>query len=194
MDREIYMDRGLHSMSTEERTRFLVLDVLRLLSGVLLLNAFASWWFTGSSTWGYQGKWINTRYLKHRLVGSELDLTLQQLSLYNGSDPNLPIYIAINGTVYDVTSSPHMYGPKGPYRFFSGKDAARAFVTGCFQKDDEFTYDLRGLDEEEAAHDIKGWRDFFEDSPKYWYVGTVQHDPLTGEPPSPCQHMKYPHP
>src|SRR5205814_8845195 len=37
-----------------------------------------------------------------------------------------------------------MYGPGGGYGFFSGKDAARAFVTGCFKED--LTHDIRGLD------------------------------------------------
>lgn len=38
-----------------------------------------------------------------------------------------------------------MYGPGGGYGFFSGRDAARAFVSGCFSED--LTWDLRGLEE-----------------------------------------------
>lgn len=38
-----------------------------------------------------------------------------------------------------------MYGPGGSYHFFAGRDAARAFVTGCFQED--LTPDLRGVEE-----------------------------------------------
>lgn len=181
-------------MSDLGRPRFLLLDILRLVGGLILLNALASWWFTSTSTWGYRGRWINPRYVKYVLYESEVDLSLLQLSLYNGTDENLPIYLAINGSVYDVTSSPHMYGPKGPYRFFSGRDAARAFVTGCFRKEDQFTYDLRELDEEEAEHDIGSWKAFFANSPKYWYVGTVRHEPLTGDPPAPCKHVKFPSP
>ena len=37
------------------------------------------------------------------------------------------------------------YGPGGSYHFFAGRDAARAFVTGCFQEDQ--TPDLRGVEE-----------------------------------------------
>lgn len=72
-------------------------------------------------------------------------LTPDQLSLYNGTDPNLPIYLAINGTVFDVSANPRIYGPGGMYGFFAGKDAARAFVTGCFQED--LTSDLSGVEE-----------------------------------------------
>ena len=37
------------------------------------------------------------------------------------------------------------YGPGGSYHFFAGRDAARAFVTGCFESD--LTPDLRGVEE-----------------------------------------------
>ena len=43
----------------------------------------------------------------------------------------------------------------------NGKDAARVYVTGCFNKKDEYTYDLRGLDETEAENDIQSWQQFF---------------------------------
>ena len=32
----------------------------------------------------------------------------------------------------------------------------------------------------------------FFDHDKYWYVGTVQHEPITSDPPAPCEHMKFP--
>jgi hypothetical protein len=49
-----------------------------------------------------------------------------------------------SGDVYDVSANRRMYGPGGGYGFFSGRDAARAFVTGCFKED--LTHDVRGLD------------------------------------------------
>lgn len=67
--------------------------------------------------------------------------------------PGLPIYIAINGSVFDVSASPQTYGPGGGYGFFSGKDAARAFVSGCFRED--LTWDLRGLEEMYITGDVR---------------------------------------
>lgn len=176
----------------EEQSLFGLLDIFRILGGLLFLNAFFSWWFTSTSTWGYQGRWIDSRYLRLRLTNNYVNLTLDELALYNGTDASLPIYVAINGKVYDVSNSRETYGPGGTYGFFSGKDAARAFHTGCFRKPDEFTYDLRGLDMEEALVDIKSWQSYYEKSNRYWFAGVVQHLPLSGEPPAPCEHMKFP--
>jgi len=44
------------------------------------------------------------------------------LSVYNGKDPSLPIYIAFEGTVYDVTEGKRFYEPGGAYDFLSGTD------------------------------------------------------------------------
>lgn len=188
------MNKGKKQVDSRDpdNERFGIIDIARIIGGLLFLNAFLSWWFTSTSTWGYKGKWIDPRYLQLRITNNYVNLTLDELSLYNGSDTNLPILIGINGKVYDVSRSRAVYGPKGTYNFFSGRDSARAFVTGCFNKDDEFTYDLRGLDPTEAIHDIKEWQTFFEDNSKYWYAGTVQHEELTGDPPAPCEHSKFP--
>ncbi|KAK9352621.1 cytochrome b5-like heme/steroid binding domain-containing protein [Lipomyces doorenjongii] len=111
------------------------------------------------------------------------------LALYNGSNPALPIYVGLNGSVYDVTENSRTYGPGGPYNHFAGRDAARAFVTGCFTTD--LTHDLRGLDPVAAESDLAGWKAFFEKSTRYWYVGDVIHEPITDRPPpGECQGPK----
>src|SRR5205814_4778334 len=71
--------------------------------------------------------------------------TRRSSDLYDGTNPDLPIYLAINGTIFDVSASRHIYGPGGSYHFFAGHDATRAYVTGCFTED--ITPDLRGVEE-----------------------------------------------
>jgi predicted heme/steroid binding protein len=139
------------------------LDVLRTLTGLLLLNSALSYFLTGTSfLWGHPRPWyLRPHRIAHYLRGPLL-LTDAQLSLYNGSDPALPILLAINGTIYDVSAGARTYGPGGGYSFFSGKDGARAFVTGCFGEEGELCWDLRGVegmyvpidDEEEHAEGL----------------------------------------
>jgi predicted heme/steroid binding protein len=132
-----------------------------------------------------------------------LYLTPEELLAYDGSDPTKPIYLAINGTIYDVSSNPRTYGPGGSYQYFAGCDASRAYVTGCFAEDR--TPDMRGVEEmylplddpsidrhwskaelvelkkkerEEAlkkVHDgLEHWVKFFANSKKYNFVGYVK--------------------
>jgi len=44
----------------------------------------------------------------------------EDLRMYDGSDSNRGIYLAILGSVYDVSSGRKHYGPDGSYSFFSG--------------------------------------------------------------------------
>jgi hypothetical protein len=104
-----------------------------------------------------------------------------------------------------VSSGRSYYGKGGGYNFFAGKDAARAYITGCFET--HLTHDLRGLSEEQIAvsvdlddpvflpankHFVKSlsqWSDFYENNDKYFYVGQVIHKPIPEDAPIPemCQ-------
>jgi predicted heme/steroid binding protein len=73
-----------------------------------------------------------------------VSLTDEQLTAYDGTDLARPIYVGLNGHIYDVSAARQTYGPGGSYAFFAGRDAARAFLTGCFR--DDLTGDLRGVE------------------------------------------------
>lgn len=77
--------------------------------------------------------------------GGEVILTDAELAQFDGTDLSKPIYVGLNGSIYDVSASPQTYGAGGGYSFFSGKDAARAFITGCFEED--LTPDMRGVED-----------------------------------------------
>lgn len=176
---------------------FSIMEVFKTFIGLIILNFAISYFVTGTWFWASESKLTNFQYLKHvatnpythdSLVLTEQDLAKFSGSLYNANDKDHDrIYLAVNGTVYDVTGNPSSYGPLGSYVFFTGTDAARAFVTGCFKTD--LTHDLRGLDNtEDVERVVKGWQKFFENSKKYWKVGTVIHPSLEGTPiPPPCK-------
>ncbi|KEQ85132.1 cytochrome b5, partial [Aureobasidium pullulans EXF-150] len=119
-------------------------DVLRVLGGILLLNCTLSYFVTSSSlTWGWR-PWYSKPGVVASWLRGPLYLTDEELSAYDGKDASKPVYIALNGTIYDVTAGRHVYGPGGSYNFFAGRDATRAFITGCFQED--LTPDTRGAE------------------------------------------------
>ena len=48
---------------------------------------------------------------EHDAVVVSREFHLDELKEFNGSQPDKPIYIALLGEVYDVTSSRRLYGP-----------------------------------------------------------------------------------
>ena len=172
---------------------FSVTDVFRILGGLLLLNSVLSWWFTSSTTWGYEGRYLDTQYYKFQyntFPKGQIELTIDELMLYNGSDPGLPIYIAIYHKIYDVSASRSLYtAPLGRYLMMAGKESARMLATACIGKNDELTSDLRGLDEEYAMGEIFKWQSYYEGKSKYWQVGYLKDGDEVWkdkEIPSPC--------
>lgn len=148
------------SPEAEDIGKVTVLDVLRVLGGLLLLNFALSWYITGESVlWGWR-PWFSRvdgvrvwmvslvsllfplfegESSRGDIIGAsrpvsgclqcgvrELDrgrmvpmltwemqrgpvlLTDDQLSAYDGSDPSKPIYLALNGTIYDVSAGRHL--------------------------------------------------------------------------------------
>lgn len=47
-----------------------------------------------------------------------------EIAKHNGSNDS-PIYIALNGLVYDVTAGKEFYIPSGPYHYLAGKDSSK---------------------------------------------------------------------
>jgi len=50
--------------------------------------------------------------------------TVEELAHYDGSDPTKPIYLALNGLVYDITAGKKYYEPGGSYHWLAGKDSS----------------------------------------------------------------------
>ncbi|GLT74792.1 hypothetical protein SLA2020_465670 [Shorea laevis] len=98
------------------------------------------------------------------------EVTEEELKLYDGSDRNKPLLMAIKGQIYDVSQSRMFYGPGGPYALFAGKDASRALAKMSFE-DQDLTGDISGLGpfELEALQD---WEYKF--MSKYVKVGTIK--------------------
>ena len=94
---------------------------------------------------------------------------------FNGTNGQ-PVYLAVRGRVFDVTSGRNFYGPGGPYQNFAGRDASRGLASGSFDED-MLTKDLQGpLDTltdlgPEELEALRGWEDRFNE--KYLVVGKL---------------------
>jgi predicted heme/steroid binding protein len=194
-----------------------LLDVLRLLLTVGFALCLLSYYLTSGASFmfSYNPWFLNPSKLSTWWSGPLL-LTPAQLALYNGTDPSKPIYLAINGTIFDVSAGKHTYGPGGSYEVFAGRDATRAFVTGCFLEDR--TGDMRGAEwiyipvEDDPDEDISSgarklraekerrdakkkvlaevnkWEEFYRNHKKYFEVGKLVGVPeYTGEAPKLCE-------
>ncbi|KAJ5779981.1 Cytochrome b5 [Penicillium paradoxum] len=203
--------REKSSSSEDEDHGIGILDIIRVVVVLIVASCGLSYYMTSSESvlWGYR-PWYTRWPVVKQWVQGPVALTPSQLSLYNGTDTSLPVYLAVNGTIYDVSANRMIYGPGGSYNFFAGRDATRAFVTGCFKED--LTSDMRGVEtmfmpvedvenetitssqkkirrekELRAARakvegTVRRWGGFFANHQKYFEAGkVVVEDGVTGE-------------
>ncbi|BEJ06488.1 hypothetical protein CcaverHIS641_0310100 [Cutaneotrichosporon cavernicola] len=122
------------------------------------------------------------RHHMNPFISEGAQFTLRELAEFDGSDNKKPVYLSIGGKVYDVSANRRIYGRGGSYNMMAGRDASRAFVTGCFET--HLTHDLRGLNEAELKA-LQGWQDFFENHARYWPVGRTILPPISPNTPIP---------
>ncbi|XP_075060324.1 neudesin [Mixophyes fleayi] len=109
--------------------------------------------------------------------------TDEDLARYNGEQVDQPIYMAVKGTVFDVSSGKEFYGTGAPYNALAGKDSTRGVAKMSLEPED-LTYDTTGLSEEQ----LKSLDDIFENvyKKKYKIVGYTARRILTeGGSPNP---------
>ncbi|KAL0327620.1 UNVERIFIED_CONTAM: putative steroid-binding protein 3 [Sesamum angustifolium] len=116
--------------------------------------------------------YISTQPLSNPIPTVAMELTPQQLKAHDGADPSKPIYVAIRGRIYDVTSGKSFYGPGGSYCVFAGKDASRALAK-MSKEESDVVPNLEGLTEKEIGV-LDDWEKKFQ--AKYPIVGTVTSD------------------
>ncbi|KAJ1646006.1 hypothetical protein LPJ64_002470 [Coemansia asiatica] len=153
----------------------------RVIMGLLVLSISLSYLITETAFWGHQSKWTNWR---NYIPRKQQVFTQAELAKYDGRNPELPLLLAIEGDVYDVTSGWGFYGPGSTYNIFVGRDASRAFGTNCLSREDHLTHDIRGLTVGELAG-IKRWHHLFDNHQRYVKVGNVVLDPIDPRSPVP---------
>ncbi|DBA70909.1 TPA: hypothetical protein ACH3X2_011356 [Trebouxia sp. C0005] len=111
---------------------------------------------------------------KYEVVGQVVppkQMTLQELSQYDGSIAGKPMYLAIRGTVFDVTTGKSFYGPDGVYPF-AGRECARAFAMVSTEVED-CNDNLEDMSPAEMDS-LRDWESRFYS--KYPIIGNVQSE------------------
>ena len=62
-------------------------------------------------------------FRKPTLAGNQ-SFTPTKLAQFDGTDPAKPIYLGLDGLVYDVTAGKEYYDLQGRYHFLAGKDSS----------------------------------------------------------------------
>lgn len=158
----------------EEDSGFSVFDVIRMIVGFLLLNSVVSYVFTGEIDYGYsklpRATFIRSpfSYIRYNYFHDPISFTLDELALYNGTDHDLPVYISLNDTVYDVSYKRKLYQPGGSYSFYGGKELSFSLATNCLNY-------KGGIDNVELTPEeirrLKGWIQFY--NVKYFKIGKI---------------------
>ncbi|TFK19270.1 progesterone binding protein [Coprinopsis marcescibilis] len=95
--------------------------------------------------------------------------TPEELAKYDGTDASKPIYVALKGTIFDVTRKKEVYGPGESYHIFAGKDGSRGLGMSSL-KPEHAVADYSTLSEDERKV-LDDWHSFF--SKRYNIVGRV---------------------
>eukprot|EP00210_Caulerpa_lentillifera_P001903 g1830.t1 len=115
--------------------------------------------------------WVNKLKEKYPIVGRIVPskiLTLESLKEYDGTDDSKPMYLAISGVVFDVSSAQEFYGPDGMYPF-AGHECARAFALFSVDLSD-CNDNLDGLTKGDLDS-LEDWKQKFRS--KYHIVGSI---------------------
>ncbi|KAI4266995.1 MAG: hypothetical protein LQ337_008575 [Flavoplaca oasis] len=106
----------------------------------------------------------------HKLnLPKDTPIDLSHLAKCDGSTPSYPTYVAIKGTVFDVSGNT-AYAPDGAYHVFAGKDPSRALALSSLKPED-CRSDWEDLADKEKQV-LSDWFTFF--SKRYNIVGQVR--------------------
>ncbi|KAF9778664.1 progesterone binding protein [Thelephora terrestris] len=106
----------------------------------------------------------------------DIPYTREQLREFDGSDPTKPIYVAIKGTIFDVSKKVDVYGKGKSYNLFAGKDASKALGMSSLNSEDAVS-DYSTLSDDDRKV-LEEWYSFFKK--RYNVVGKVVDLPPQG--------------
>lgn len=110
-----------------------------------------------------------------------MTITREELEEFDGFE-GAPLYLSVKQRVYDVSGGAMFYGEGKEYHNLVGKDASRAFGTGCRVGVDRTGHEcmaesVEGLNKRELR-EVERWLELYETHDKYTFIGHLVEDPV----------------
>ncbi|CCH59455.1 hypothetical protein TBLA_0B06310 [Henningerozyma blattae CBS 6284] len=176
---------------------FTLLDILRMLGGLVLLYSiisklYSGYWFMKLPLGGPKGMepkanslpptvpnyWLNA-YNKD-ITEFPIEFTWDELSKFYGGnvdrnekDESKRILLSVKGHIFDVTKSKNFYGSWGTYKKFTGTDCSRSFsypMWDISSLSKQCSHKIDDLDGTQMGR-VDSWLEFFQS--KYPEVGYI---------------------
>ncbi|GAM27010.1 hypothetical protein SAMD00019534_101850, partial [Acytostelium subglobosum LB1] len=98
------------------------------------------------------------------------DYTLAEITQYDGTSADKPIFVSVGGIIFDVTEKRDLYGVGGGYHVFAGHDVTKCLGKNnldptCLDQPDTSSYDEKELGL------VEKWAKFYQN--KYTVVGNL---------------------
>jgi membrane-associated progesterone receptor component len=106
------------------------------------------------------------------------DFTIEQLREFDGSKGK-PIYIGLNGDVFDVSGAPEYYGVGAAYHCFAGRNSTRAMAKFSFEEAELANNEISDLSPFEKST-LEDWVQKFKYFKCYPVVGKYSFPPNLG--------------
>ncbi|GAC97598.1 potential sterol binding protein [Pseudozyma hubeiensis SY62] len=97
-------------------------------------------------------------------------ISVEDLKQYDGTDESKPVYVAVKGTVFDVSPKREMYAPGKGYHIFAGKDGSRGLGMSSLKPEDAVP-DYSTLDDKQLKV-LDDWHSYY--TKRYNIVGKVK--------------------
>ncbi|EST05294.1 Cytochrome b5-like heme/steroid binding domain protein [Kalmanozyma brasiliensis GHG001] len=96
-------------------------------------------------------------------------ISVEELKQYDGTDASKPVYVAVKGTIFDVSPKREMYEPGKGYHIFAGKDGSRGLGMSSLKPEDAVP-DYSTLDDKQLKV-LDDWHSYY--TKRYNIVGKV---------------------
>lgn len=174
----LHQSRPVDAVRASESTA-LHMEPAVIAAGSAMAAGAAAIWLSGAENRRWRAKLAENELKERELQERRAQLAYiepkkrwseEELRQYDGSDPDGPILLAVDGTVFNVYKGRNFYGKGGEYSVMAGRDATRLLAKTSLEEETEEEKKRPLSIAEKAA--LEGWYWTFKN--KYDIVGELE--------------------